>query len=91
MPVWVASATYSGPVLIRGGRLGATGVVQFGSGGTFPVEEFRLAEGTAGSPGEEPGWREWPSYTYVPALGCYAYQIDGVGFTKIVVFEATSS
>jgi hypothetical protein len=89
--LWVASAAYPGPVLIRGGRLGATGVVQFGSGGSLPVDEFRLTEATAGSPGEEPGWREWPSYTYVPALGCYAYQIDGVGFTKIVVFEAIRS
>ena len=89
--LWVASYAYSGPVLIRGGRLGAAGAIQFGTGDTSSGDEFRLTEGTASSAGEEPGWRKWPSYTYVPSLGCHAYQIDGVGFTKIVVFEAAST
>ena len=89
--LWVASSAYPGPVLIRGGRLGAAGAIHFGTGDTLPGDEFRLTGGTASSAGEEPGWRAWPSYTYVPSLGCYAYQIDGVGFTKIVVFEASST
>ncbi|MBI3745306.1 MAG: hypothetical protein HY264_02040 [Chloroflexi bacterium] len=87
--LWVASSAYAGPVLIRGGRLGAAGAVQFGSGDTGPRDEFRLTEPWASSQGEEPDWREWPSYTFVPSLGCFAYQIDGVGFTKVIVFEAS--
>jgi hypothetical protein len=86
--LWVASAAYPGPVLIRGGRLGAEGAVRFGSGSSGPDAELRVTEGTARSAGQEPGWREWPSYTFVPSLGCYAYQVDGVGFTKVIVFEA---
>ena len=89
--LWVASASYSGPVLIRGGRLGGAGAVKFGTGSTLPTDEFRLTEPTAGSSGEEAGWREWPSYTFVPDLGCYTYQIDGAGFTEIIVFEAIAA
>jgi len=89
--LWVASSTYTGPVLIRGGRLDAAGDIQFASGPGPSTPEFRLVEGTARSAGEEPGWREWPSYTYVPSLGCYAYQVDGVGFTAVVVFEVVAA
>ena len=88
--LWVASPAYLGPVLIRGGRIDGPGGVQFSAGQAVPAPEFRLDQATATSEGEEPGWREWPSSTYVPSPGCYAYQIDGAGFTKIVVFEAVS-
>jgi len=85
--LWVASPAYLGRVLIRGGRIDGPGAVQFAAGQGVPATEFRLDQATATSAGEEQGWREWPSYTYVPSPGCYAYQIDGAGFTKIVVFE----
>jgi len=29
-----------------------------------------------------------PSYTRVRAPGCYAYQVDGLGFSYVIVFEA---
>jgi hypothetical protein len=35
------------------------------------------------------GWREFPSYTRVRAPGCYAYQIGGTNFSRVVVFRAT--
>jgi hypothetical protein len=86
--LWVGAASYSGPVLIRGGRLDRPGWVKFALSGSRPVDELRLQEPTAASPGEEPGWREWPSSTYVPAAGCYAYQVDGIDFSRVIVFEA---
>jgi hypothetical protein len=52
---------------------------------TVPFSTYRT---TAGSPGEEPGWREWPSYIYVPAPGCFGYQVDGTSFSEVIVFEA---
>lgn len=33
-------------------------------------------------------WRALPSGTYVRAPGCYAYQVDGFGFSEVIVFEA---
>jgi hypothetical protein len=35
------------------------------------------------------GWRTFPSHTRVRATGCYAYQIDGTNFSRVVVFRAT--
>lgn len=86
--LWVASPDYPGPVLIRGGRIDASGTVTFALGAGAPVEELRLTASTATSAGQGE-WREWPSYTYVPAAGCYAYQVDGLGFTQTIVFKAT--
>jgi len=86
--LWVGAASYSGAVVIRGGRIDYPGWLKFALSGSSPVDELRLQEPTAGSPGEEPGWREWPSYTYVPAAGCFAYQVDGTSFSEVIVFEA---
>jgi hypothetical protein len=86
--LWVSAAAYQGPVLVRGARLDGSGVVQFAVGDSEPVEYFRLMKAGASSPEEEPGWREWPSYTKVPLPGCYAYQVDGTSFSTVVVFEA---
>jgi hypothetical protein len=86
--LWVSAASYAGPVLIRGARLDGPGPVQFSAGNTQPVEQLRLLQPGAFSPDEEPGWREWPSYTVVPQPGCYAYQVDGTSFTNVIVFEA---
>lgn len=33
-------------------------------------------------------WANRPSFTRVRAPGCYAYQVDGTGFTEIIVFQA---
>jgi hypothetical protein len=86
--LWVSAAEYQGPVLIRGARLDGPGVVRFAAGNSEPSEEFRLLESGASSPDEEPGWREWPSYTEVAQPGCYAYQVDGTSFSTVLVFEA---
>ena len=86
--LWVSDASYAGPVLIRGARLDGPGPVQLSAGNIQQVEQLRLLQPGAFSPDEEPGWREWPSYTVVPQPGCYAYQVDGTSFTNVIVFEA---
>ena len=85
---WVAAPTYTGPVLIRGGQLGATGSVGFGEG-HVPVDELQLLTPSMTSPGEPSGGREWPSFTRARSAGCYAYQVDGEGFSEVIVFEVT--
>jgi hypothetical protein len=86
--LWIASSGYEGPILIRGGGLDSNAKVQFASRDELPLDELRLTDSSTSAP---PGWRDWPSYTEVPSAGCYAYQIDGVGFTSIVVFEVATS
>jgi hypothetical protein len=88
--LWIASPDYAGPILIRGGRLDGVGQVTFAAGPGTPIPEFRLSVSGASSAGQS-AWREWPSYTYVPSVGCYAYQIDGLGFTQVIVFRAMAA
>jgi hypothetical protein len=86
--LWISAPSYQGPVLIRGTRLDASGVVQFSTGGSGPTPEFKLPEPGSLSAGGQADWRDWPSYTTVPQLGCYAYQVDGTTFSSVIVFEA---
>lgn len=94
--VWFVDAAYQGPVLIRGRRLDGPGQVRF-NGGLDQVNEtdnlpgaplqaaLRLdGDSSAGEP-----WPGWPSYARMRAGGCYVYQVDGLSFTEIIVFQAT--
>ena len=78
--LWFVHPRYRGPVLVRGRRLDGAGLVRFGRG-VLPARELRLPAGTS----------EQPSFTRLRSLGCYAYQIDGVGFSRVIVFRATGS
>lgn len=83
---WVAAATYTGPVLIRGAMLGG-GALGFGAGAT-PYDELQLLDAGRGAPRVAGGGRAWVTYTRIRAGGCYAYQVDGTGITEVVVFRA---
>lgn len=81
--MWIVAARYRGPVLVRGRQLDGDNVVRFDFG-SLPRAELRIGtELTGTSP-----VRRVPGYTRVRAPGCYAYQIDGAGFSRIVIFEA---
>jgi hypothetical protein len=85
---WYVAPSYRGRVLIRGGRIDAPGQLRFGSGG--PVRELRIPVRTGVSwIGQPPGSRGAPSYLRIHASGCYAVQIDGSSFSRIVVFAGT--
>lgn len=88
--LWVAASSYRGPVLIRGRQLDGPHAVGFG-GARVPVAEMQLLAAGASSPGEPPGWREWPSFTRLRTGGCYAYQVDGISFSRLIVFRAVPS
>ncbi len=84
---WVAATSYSGPVLIRGRRLGAPGAVGFGEGRT-PYDELQLLASGAHGPSVQGQGRAWLSFTRVRGAGCFAYQVDGANFSRVVVFKA---
>jgi hypothetical protein len=82
--LWIVSAGYRGPVLVRGHQLDGTNWLGFANG-VHPLEELQLPPARAGA---AKGWRAFPSYTRVRAgSGCYAYQIDGTTFSKVLVFR----
>jgi hypothetical protein len=97
---WAAAPTYSGPIRIRGrqidgaGRLlleapdnrwrGAPVMVVEGSRLT---PELDLLESNSTFPGVPSGWRIWPTGTYVANPGCYAWQVDGIGFRDVITIH----
>jgi hypothetical protein len=82
--LWFSAARYRGPVLIRGRKLDGPGLLGFGSGEPRLVDpQFAPAAGNV--------IRQWPGATWITAPGCYAWQIDGVNFSTVVVFRARLS
>jgi len=85
---WYVLPSYRGPVLIRGRRLDGPQKVGF-NGGKLPHPELRIEPGqTVTWERQPPGSRGVPSGVRVLEPGCYAVQIDGTSFSRIVVFVA---
>ena len=87
--LWVAPPDFYGPVLIRGGQLDGRGEVRFGPIGMEPQSSLELGTGDGLPVATRPAWIDWPRSTRVRGPGCYAFQIDGVTFSKSVVFRVT--
>jgi hypothetical protein len=78
--LWFVRPGYRGPVLVRGIGLDNSYRVRFDRG-RVPPTELRLPVGT----------RDRPSYVRIRKPGCYAFQIDGLTFSRSIVFRATVS
>jgi hypothetical protein len=74
---------YSGPFLVRGANLVTGAAVRFGEPPPVPALAVR-----ARTVNGDDGFREAPGGTYVKRPGCYGWQIDGVGFSRVIVFQA---
>jgi hypothetical protein len=85
---WTAVGGYTGPVLIRGEMLGGGGL-GFGTG-AVPYDELQLLDAGQGAPRVTGDGRAWITYTRIRSGGCYAYQVDGTGFSEVVVFRAVA-
>jgi hypothetical protein len=89
--LWFVLPSYRGPVLIRGARIDGPGRVRFDRGDVPPLS-IRIAlhptSGSPTSPVPPQGTRFRASYTRVRGPGCYAYQVDGTTFSRVVVFRA---
>lgn len=91
--LWFVAPSYRGPLLIRGGRIDAGGLVRFDRG-AVPPAELRIPRALRGGnpPDATPvGQRYRPSYTRLLGPGCYAYQIDGTTFSRTIVFSAVAA
>lgn len=82
--LWYVAPSYKGPVLIRGSRIDADGLVGFGENpfiGHLIFPPGPTLNDTAD------GYRTAPGGTYVAGPGCYAWQIDGLSFSDVIVFS----
>lgn len=89
---WLANPTYQGPLLIRGRQIDGPNTLQFAIQPGAKAGELRLGPGGVRSAeaNDSSGWRFWKTYTVAPAPGCYAYQVDGEGFSQTIVFQVVS-
>ena len=90
--LWFVAPRYRGPVLIRGGRLDGPDLVRF-QWGVLPSAELRIQRGPSAARAigvRLVGQRMLPSLTRVRAPGCYAYQIDGSSFSRVIVFSVAA-
>lgn len=79
--VWASSNTYEGPAVVRVvGLSGGHGYVAL----YYDREALRNGS-TVFNLQRFP--EDWPSGTFVSGPGCYAYKVDGVGFSELVYFE----
>jgi hypothetical protein len=82
--LWFSTPKYQGPFVIRAKRLGQPGPITMGEG---PTAAFIVVP-----PGptlnSSNGWREVPGGTWVKSPGCYAWQIDGLSFSEVIVVHA---
>lgn len=83
--LWFARPSYQGPFLVRGLRLDRAGEIRFGEG----PHANMLAVRNQTMNGSQ-GFRQVPGGTHVKGPGCYGWQVDGVGFSYRIVFEAIS-
>ncbi len=95
--LWVIAPSYTGPVLVRGHQLGGSHEVRFNAGldqlfseeyandisAIPPLPALRLVRVNT-----DTRWTDWPSTTRLQAPGCYAYQVDGLTFSEVIVFQA---
>jgi hypothetical protein len=84
--LWVIAPRYRGPLLLRGHQLDGPWWVGF-ENSRRPLAELPFPSmkqlGLSGRP-----WRNTATTTRVRTAGCYAYQIDGTSFSRVVVFRA---
>jgi hypothetical protein len=98
---WGAYPSYSGPIRIRGGRIDGSGQVLFESfdnrwsgapvktfEGTHLYPELDFLESNSTAANVPKGWRMWPSLMHIATPGCYGWQVDGLGFTKVFTFHS---
>jgi hypothetical protein len=87
---WVARPDYTGPILVRGGRIDGSSreKLRFWFSGHKPAEMLQL-DAPPPERIDATHWSFWPTSMYVPRGGCYGLQIDTKDETDVVVFEAT--
>jgi hypothetical protein len=82
--VWMSLPSYRGPVVVRGTRLDRRALLGFGAA----PHAGPLVAPPGASMNSFAGYRSWPDTAWVRQPGCYGWQVDGLGFSEIIVVHA---
>ncbi len=86
----IAPPAYAVDMLMRGRQVDGSNSVLFTlSPGSDLLGQWQLSPDAAGQ--SETGWLAWNGYIEVPGPGCYGLQIDGAGFSEVVIFRIIQS
>ncbi len=83
--LWIGKPSFQGPVLVRGRQLDGPKELGFGTG-AIPEKELTLDADNGGV-----AWSEWPSEVRFQGRGCYAFQVDTLDLTDVIVFRAVEN
>jgi hypothetical protein len=86
--LWFAVPAYTGPARVRTVRLDGPGSVAFGE--SPDLGELVFPDGPTLNQGPD-GYRQIPGATWVRSAGCYAWQVDGIGFSTVIVFRVAAT
>ncbi|HEU5199509.1 MAG TPA: hypothetical protein VFU32_07725 [Ktedonobacterales bacterium] len=86
-----APPAYTTDMLVRGRQMdGAAAVLFSEETGSGLLTQLQLSPDTAGTTGgASGGWLTWSAFLVVSGAGCYGLQIDGAGFSEVIVFQIT--
>ena len=84
---WSISREYDGPLLVRGARIDRRGQVRFAYGNGEHWRELYWEAGADQSLPPNADYRFLASTTLVRTRGCYAFQVDGTSFSKVIVMR----
>jgi hypothetical protein len=86
--LWAVDPRYDGPLLVRGRSMDSPQALRFAKPSAAPGGSEELVSELEFRAEETDSWRYGPSVTILPGPGCYAFQVDGSNFSKVIVFEA---
>jgi hypothetical protein len=93
--VWYSQPSYTGPWSVRAARLTGRGRIDLGGepasptkpgGSRFSPTALVVPPGDTLNTGD--GYRTDPRTTWITRPGCYAFEVDGLGFSELIVFNA---
>jgi hypothetical protein len=94
MPILLTTPpAYTTDMLVRGQPMDGPNALLFSlSSGSEVLGELQLSPDTAGTAaGADGDWLIWSAYLVVSGPGCYGLQIDGAGFSEVLVFQAVEA
>lgn len=86
--LWVVAPEYGGPAVVRGRQLNGGSALMFSPNEANPTgKQLTAIVFSPGSPLADQSARFGPGGMMIRMPGCFAMQVDGVGFQYSIVFE----
>jgi hypothetical protein len=88
--LWFATG-YQGPFVVRAARIGARGPIEVQPGGSGLIPGSGPLVVPAGpTTNTQDGYRTLPGSTWIKSPGCYGWQVDGRGFSEVIVVKVVA-